>query len=106
MDADLPGGPIANRPLYFTFLADCSTSMSGEKIQSLNHAIREAIPPMRGAAESNPNAKVLVRAIKFSAGAHWHVMEPTDVAEFEWEDLTANGPTEYGPRIAVGGGGT
>ena len=39
--------------------------MSGGKIQALNHAIREAIPHMREVAHGNPNAEVLVRAIKF-----------------------------------------
>ena len=101
MDADLPGGPIANRPLHFIFMADCSYSMSGEKIESLNHAIREAIPHMREVAKGNPNAKVLVRAMKFSAGAHWHVLQPTDVAEFEWADLTAGGPTEMGRALQL-----
>ena len=101
MDADLPGGPIANRPLHFTFLADCSGSMSGGKIQSLNHAIREAIPHMREVAEGNPNAKVLVRAIKFSVGAHWHVAQPTNVAEFEWSDLAANGQTDMGRALQL-----
>ena len=100
MDADLPGGPIANRPLHFTFLADCSYSMSGGKIQSLNHAIREAVPHMREVAEGNPNAKVLVRAIKFSVGAHWHVAQ-TDVAKFEWSDLAANGQTDMGRALQL-----
>ena len=101
MEPKLPGGPIANRPLHFIFLADCSGSMSGDKIQALNHAIREAIPHMRDVAEGNPNAEVLVRAIKFSAGAQWHVSQPTKVDEFEWTDLSAYGMTEMGRALSL-----
>lgn len=101
MEHKLPGGPIANRPLHFIFLADCSSSMSGDKIQALNHAIREAIPHMRDVAEGNPNAEVLVRTIKFSTGAQWHISQPTKVDEFEWTDLSANGMTEMGRALSL-----
>ena len=101
MEPKLPGGPIANRPLHFIFLADCSTSMSGGKIQALNHAIREAIPHMREVAKGNPNAEVLVRAIKFSAGAQWHVSQPTNVDEFEWNDLSVSGMTDMGRALLL-----
>lgn len=101
MEPKLPGGPIANRPLHFIFLADCSSSMLGDKIQALNHAIREAIPHMQDVAEGNPNAEVLVRAIKFSAGAQWHVSQPTKVDEFEWTDLSAYGMTEMGRALSL-----
>lgn len=99
MEHKLPGGPIANRPLHFIFIADCSSSMSGDKIQSLNHAIGEAIPHMQEVAEGNPNAEILVRAIKFSSGAQWHVSQPTAVDEFEWTDLSANGMTSMGQAL-------
>jgi uncharacterized protein YegL len=98
---NLPGGPIASRPLHFIFLADCSSSMAGEKIQSLNHAIRDAIPHMREVARGNPNAQVLVRAVRFSAGAQWHVSQPTPVDAFEWTDLSANGQTDMGKALEL-----
>ena len=101
MEPKLPGGPIANRPLHFIFLADCSTSMSGEKVQALNHAIQEAIPHMREVAKGNPNAEVLVRAIRFSAGAQWHVSQPTNVDEFEWNDLSTSGRTDMGHALRL-----
>ena len=31
-----PGGELASRPLHFIWIADCSGSMSGEKIQHEN----------------------------------------------------------------------
>ena len=101
MPPKMPGGPIANRPLHFIFIADCSGSMGGDKIQSLNHAIRESIPHMREVARGNPNAEVLVRAIRFANGAQWHVAQPTQVDQFEWTDLTVGGMTDMGQAMSL-----
>src|SRR5918999_634707 len=89
-----PGGELATRPLHFIWIADCSGSMAVDgKIQSLNTAIKEAIPNMQQVADENPNAQVLVRAVRFSDGAQWHVSQPTDIADFKWDDLSAGGVT-------------
>jgi hypothetical protein len=59
-----PGGELASRPLHFIWICDCSGSMQYDgKIQSLNNAIKEAIPHMQSAADENPNAQVFVRAM-------------------------------------------
>ena len=97
----LPGGPLATRPLHFIFIADCSGSMAGDKVQALNHAIREAIPHMREVAKGNPNAEVLVRSVKFSVGAQWHQSQPTNVDTFEWKDLSAGGMTDMGQALSL-----
>lgn len=97
-----PGGELASRPLHFIWIADCSGSMGVDgKIQSLNNAIREAIPEMQETAGENPNARVLMRAIRFSSGAQWHISEPTPVDEFKWEDLTADGVTDMGKAFSL-----
>jgi hypothetical protein len=44
---------------------------------------------MQDVADENPNAQVLVRAVRFSDGAQWHVSQPTDIADFKWDDLEA-----------------
>jgi len=97
-----PGGELASRPLHFIWIADSSGSMEQDgKIQALNTAIREAIPHMRKVAEDNPNAQVLVRAVKFSNGAQWHLSQPTPVADFAWTDLTAEGETDMGKALQL-----
>jgi uncharacterized protein YegL len=96
-----PGGRLASRPLHFIFIADCSGSMEGEKIRALNRAIHETLPHMRDAAEDNPNADLLVRAVAFSDGARWHVTDPTPVADFRWSDLEADGVTEMGAALSL-----
>lgn len=97
-----PGGELATRPLHFIWIADCSGSMGVDgKIQALNNAIREAAPHMRSVADENPNAQVLVRAVKFSSGAQWHVSQPTSVEEFKWQDLAADGVTDLGRALSM-----
>jgi uncharacterized protein YegL len=71
------------------------------KIQTLNTAIREAIPLMQKEANENPNAQVLVRALKFSDGAQWHIGQPTPVDIFKWPDLTADGVTDMGKALSM-----
>jgi uncharacterized protein YegL len=97
-----PGGALASRPLHFLFLLDRSGSMSASgKIQSLNTAIREALPGMRQAARDNPNAQVLVRALAFADDAHWLVPDPTPVGDFRWTDIDARGHTAMGRALAM-----
>lgn len=97
-----PGGEMATKPLHFIWIADCSDSMRvGGKIQALNTAIREAIPHMRKVAEDNPNAQVLVRAVRFSDGAYWHIAQPVPVEQFEWVDLQAKGVTDMGKALEL-----
>ncbi|MCY2990567.1 MAG: VWA domain-containing protein [Planctomycetota bacterium] len=94
-----PGGELAARPLQFIWIADCSGSMQGKKIEALNFAIREAIKPMQDVADENPNAQVMVRAIKFSDSATWHISQPTEVHDFKWTDLNADGVTDMGKAL-------
>ncbi|HEY9605896.1 MAG TPA: VWA domain-containing protein [Allocoleopsis sp.] len=102
MGSRRPGGELSTRPLHFIWICDCSGSMSVDgKIQSLNNAIRQVIPLMRESAADNPNAQVLVRAVKFSDGAQWHISQSTPVEKFEWTDLSADGVTDLGKALSL-----
>ena len=91
-----PGGEVANRPLHFFWVVDCSGSMMGEKIGVVNNAIQSCIPEMVDAASGNPYAQLLIRTLKFSSGASWVTTTPVPVEDFAWEDLEANGLTDLG----------
>ena len=91
-----PGGELASRPLHFFWIVDCSGSMCGEKIGTVNHAIQSTIPEMVDAASNNPNAQLLIRTLKFSTGASWVTSSPVCIEEFAWDDLDADGVTEMG----------
>src|SRR2546423_14562364 len=96
------GGELTTRPLHFIWILDCSGSMAvNGKIQALNNAIHEAIPPMKAVADTNPNARVLVRAVTFSNGARWHMEDPIPVEEFRWTDIRAGGVTDMGKALTL-----
>jgi uncharacterized protein YegL len=98
----LPGGEISKRPMHFIWLVDCSGSMAEKgKIESLNNAIREAIPHMQKAAESNPHADPLVRVLKFSTGAQWITNNAIHLSDFKWNDLNAEGETDMGRAFSM-----
>lgn len=90
-----PGSRLAQRPLHFFILADCSGSMASDgKMRALNAAIREALPHLSEVADGNPHADLLVRCIAFGTGARWHVETPTPVDELVWDDLGSGGYTD------------
>jgi len=98
----MPGGPIASRPLHFVWIADCSGSMSTDgKIQTLNIAVREALPAMVAAADENPEVQVLTHVLAFSTGAHWLTPQPIPVESFSWVDLSAEGVTDLGKALSL-----
>jgi uncharacterized protein YegL len=103
MDApDVPTfatGMIARRQLHFIFIVDCSGSMTGDRMASLNYAVRSSIPAMRSTAIDNPEIDVMLRVLAFADGARWVVPEPTPVAGFEWTDLSAGGETDLGAAL-------
>ena len=95
-----PGARLAGRPLHFIFLLDGSGSMAADgKMEALNRAIREALGPLQELDAQNPFADILVRAIVFANGAHWHVAEPTPVSSLVWAPVTAHGFTDLGTAL-------
>src|SRR5262245_6050988 len=96
------GGEFVRRPLHFIWILDCSNSMNtGNKIGSLNFAITEAIPAMKEASDTNVETQILVRAVRFSTGATWHISQPTPIEELKWTDLTAEGETQLGSALKL-----
>lgn len=94
---DVRGG-TSRRTLRFIMLVDISGSMTGDKIQAVNRAVRECIPEMRKNNLDNPFAEMFVEVITFSTGARWHVPR-ISVQEFSWNDLQADGVTDLGAAL-------
>lgn len=100
--SEIIGERMAHRPLHFIWMLDCSGSMSvNGKISELNFAIREAIPEMQQAAQDNPAASLVVRAITFASGADWHVQAPVPIEEFTWQDVHTYGGTDMGAAFRL-----
>ncbi|NDF62860.1 MAG: VWA domain-containing protein, partial [Synechococcaceae bacterium WBB_3_034] len=97
-----PNVRLSNRPLHFIYLCDCSGSMAAQgKMQALNQAIRQSLPGMAEVAGNNPEARVLVRAVRFADRAEWHLQEPTPVQQLQWRDLEAGGITAMGDALEL-----
>jgi uncharacterized protein YegL len=107
---ELPGGVIATREIHFVLLLDGSTSMAGEKVQSLNFAISEAIPAMNSAASKNTHARIMLRALRFGTTVEWvqpngalsaQAPKAVPLSEFKWEDyIRADGETAMGEAFS------
>jgi uncharacterized protein YegL len=79
------------------FIVDTSGSMDGEKIGSVNTAVREAIPEIKDISNENADALIKIAVLEFSSGVKWLTPNgPVDVNDFNWRDLDAAGTTDFG----------
>lgn len=91
---------VQRRALHLMLALDCSNSMRGEKIKSLNYAMRAALPAMRNAAEDNPEADVFLRILRFGDVAAW-LGPAIALHEAQWHDLEAEGLTSLGGALTL-----
>ena len=98
----VPEGAIARKSLQFFWLTDCSGSMTGKKIATLNQAIREALPEIRSVVSGHPEVEVSMRAIRFADDAEWHVgPKALPIEQFVWPELTVAGGTATSQAIRL-----
>lgn len=101
-DGGAPSFGTANpRVLHIVFVVDCSGSMTGERIGSLNWAARAAVPAMRDAAAEHPDVDVLVRVLRFADEVDWPVASAVPVDRFVWTTLTAGGESRMGAALSA-----
>jgi uncharacterized protein YegL len=92
---------LARRQLQVILLLDCSGSMRGDRIASLNYALRTAIPELRQVAADNPEVDVRLRVLRFATAATWHIEDPVPVEDVRWAEVTADGETAFGAALAL-----
>jgi uncharacterized protein YegL len=92
---------LARRQLQVILALDCSGSMRGDRIASLNYALRTALPELRHVAADNPEVDVRMRVLRFATTAEWHIAEPMPVDEVRWTDLAAEGDTHMGDALRM-----
>lgn len=78
------------------FLIDTSGSMSGDRIQAVNAAMREAIPVVRDFMEENSDSALRYNVLEFNTSAKWMTENPGLIEDFQWIDLQAGGLTALG----------
>lgn len=91
---------IARRQLHVILALDCSGSMRGDRIASLNYALRTALPELRAVAADNPEVEVRARFLRFADSAEW-LGEAVPVTELKLTDLTAEGETNMGAALEL-----
>lgn len=87
---------VPRRTMVLFFVVDMSGSMTGDKIGTINNAIREVIPELKDISESNADAQIKIATLAFSTGAHWMESAPIAAENFQWTDLDADGVTSLG----------
>lgn len=92
---------IARRQLHVILALDCSGSMRGDRIASLNYALRMALPELRNVADDNPEIDVRVRVLRFASDASWITSDAVPVRDFVWTDLVADGETHLGDALSL-----
>jgi uncharacterized protein YegL len=74
--------------------------MAGDKIASLNYAVRNALPEAL-AASREQIAQLMMRTLVFSSGARWLDPAPIPVEAYAWKDLQAGGVTDLGHALKL-----
>lgn len=92
---------LARRQLHVILALDCSGSMQGDRMASLNYALRTTLPELREVAEENPEIEVRLRILRFSTEAEWRDAEAVPIAEARWTDLSAGGETSMGAALRL-----
>lgn len=91
---------IARRQLHIFLVLDCSGSMRGDRIASLNYALRTALPELRAVAADNPEVEVRARILRFASKAEW-LAEAVPVGDLKLQDLKADGETHMGDALTM-----
>jgi uncharacterized protein YegL len=99
-DLALDPTALARRQLQVMFALDCSGSMQGDRIASLNYAMRTALPELADVAAENPEIDVKVRVLRFADEAEWQG-EAASAGVYAWHDLAADGETNMGAALRV-----
>lgn len=85
---------IAKKSMVLFFLIDCSGSMSGSKIGTVNSIMEELIPELSGLGGADADIKLAV--MRFGTDSEWMYDAPVSVEDFEWKPLEADGVTDLG----------
>jgi uncharacterized protein YegL len=88
---------IPRKTMVLFFIVDTSGSMDGEKIGTVNTAIREVIPEIRDISDSNADALIKIAVLEFSSGTRWVTANgPVEAGQFNWNNMDAAGVTDFG----------
>lgn len=92
---------VNQKTLNIFYLLDTSGSMTGSKIDQLNHAMRQVLPLASKLAISS-EINLSMRVIEFNTSHSWYIGDAANgVKEATWNDLTASGGTDTAGAIQL-----
>ena len=95
--------PAPRRVMTLFYIVDTSGSMYGEKIGSVNDAMKEAIQSdLPEISTVNDDAEIRVAILQFASGCNWITPStgPIEIGDVMWTDLHPNGLTDLGAACA------
>lgn len=90
---------ITRRTMVLFFVVDTSGSMRGDKIGSVNDAIRETVPDLCDLSNKNSDAIIKIATMQFDTEVKWLYPQPIESENFHWNNLQANGLTNFGTAL-------
>lgn len=98
-----PSPKVDQKAAHIVFLCDVSGSMSGDRINNMNMAIRSVLGKLASRSTSLANPKAIdVSTIRFSDAAEWHLLPSKLHDKFVWYDLQKpTGITNLGQAYAL-----
>ncbi len=90
---------IARKILPIIYSIDVSGSMGGEKIASVNEAMKETKQILQEVSNDNPDAEIRVAVQTFSSGAKWITKTLEKIENYYWNSIQANGVTDLGAAL-------
>ena len=93
-------GVIIKKVLPIIYVIDTSGSMSGERLATVNAAMRECEQVLRDKASDSPDNELKIGALTFSSGAEWLTKTGlVSLEDFYWNDAKAGGVTDLGAAL-------
>ncbi len=81
------------RVMNVFLIVDTSGSMSGDRIGSVNQAIRETLPELENVQNMQPGVEIRLSLMSFASQAQWITPLPEPVDKFVFANFTAGGGT-------------
>lgn len=97
-------GQMPRKLLPIIYILDTSGSMAGERIASVNEAMRETTDLLKDVSAKNPAAELKIGILEFNSGAEWITKNAGKpglifMEDFFWNDLKAGGLTDLGSAL-------
>ena len=82
---------LRRRTMTVVFMIDISGSMKGERLGTVNSAMRNVVSSLRKLEGVRASAEYHVAVMEFASSAVWRTPVPEPVSDFQYEDVTRTG---------------